>query len=280
MRLALHVTLFLFAGAAASQSIQGTVTDKTSNELLPYVRIGVLHRTVGTISREDGKFTLDFPELRSTDTVVFSMLGYEAQKTSVASLQRNADVALKPTSYNLEEVTVSADAIVDLKKLGRFEPTKTTIGHSGTSAWGTGAEWGVEIKTDGDEFQLQKVAFHTRFNTLDSILFRINIYNLKDGQPDKSLLRQNVYVKSYKRNKWIVKDIKSENVVINSDIVVTMEIVRIWYNTSGEKELFFTYGKDVDRLKTFSRESSQSAWEINKMPPLAMYVLAQKLNEN
>jgi hypothetical protein len=208
------------------------------------------------------------------------MIGYSTFHLAISSITSpDLVVALTPSVTVLKEVVVYDKPIVDLIKLGRSTATKTTIGHGGGSQWGTGGEWGLKIPVGEDRFKLHDVAFHTRFNTVDSILFRINVFSVSENLPGESLLQRNVYVTSYRNDKWISKNIEDENIVVEDDFIVTMEIIRIWYSKRSDNELFFTYGKDDSGLTTYSRLSSQDKWRVGEMPPLAMYVTVRKLNE-
>lgn len=264
--------------SAFAQPVSGRVVDERSGEPLPYVRIGIEGKNAGTISHESGEFSLSIA-VGERDSVTFSMLGYERKKIHPLELSRAKVVKLRPRVYSLDEVIVSADEIIELKKLGRPEATKTTIGHRGTTHWGTGGEWGVQIPVKKERYRLHSIAFHTRFNSLDSVLFRLHVYSFDGSRPDTPLLANELYVKSYRKNKWIVKDVKDLNIIVSSDFVVTMEIVRLWYKTSAPTDLFFTYGENPQNLTTFSRESSLAQWDENKMPPLALYATARKLDE-
>lgn len=279
MKLAVTLLFLVAAFCAFAQNNAGIVVDSKTGERLPYVRIGIVGKNVGTISRDDGQFSLQDPNITSTDTVVFSMVGYTPYKIVYSDLQMLREIRLREAVQILKAVTVSAEEIVVLNKLGRPEPTKTTLGHSGSGEWGTGGEWGLLIKPGNDQFILQTVAFHTRFNNVDSVLFRINIYEFNGNTPGKSMLTEELYVTSKKRNKWITKDVRDRNIQVDKNFVVTMEIIRIWYSKTTDNQLFFTHGKDPMQLTTFSRESSHAPWQQNKMPPLAMYVLGRKINE-
>jgi len=126
-------------------------------------------------------------------------------------------------------------------------------GQSGTKEYGWGGEWGLKIFSDEKTYLIQDINFHTRFNTVDSVLFRINIYDIKNELPFKSLLRENIFVKSFKGDKWISKNLLEENLVISDDIIVTIELLRIWYSEKGGNYLFFTHGKRYEKGLSFSR---------------------------
>ncbi|MGD1891682.1 MAG: hypothetical protein ACFB15_13955 [Cyclobacteriaceae bacterium] len=109
---------------------------------------------------------------------------------------------------------------------------------------------------------------------MDSVLFRISIYSVEDNLPDSSLLQQELFVKSYKRDKWITKDISSQQLIIDQDVIVTFEVVQLWRSSSGNNALFFTHGKGYDRGGTYTRASSLAPW-TTKGIPITLYITAE-----
>jgi hypothetical protein len=279
MRICLNILLLLTGFIAQSQIVTGRVVEGQSNTGLPYVHIGVVNKNIGTISHENGDFTLDVSKLSDQEKITFSMVGYTSVHLPISQLKGdNQIVRLNPSVTTLKEVVVKATPIVELIKLGRPELAKITIGHSGNREWGTGTEWGLRIPTNGHRYKLQEIGFHTRFNTVDSVLFRVNFYGIQDGMPAETILEKDVYVTSHKKDKWIIKDINENQLIVSEDFVVTIEIIRIWYSKNGENQLFFTYGKEKEKLTTYSRASSQDLWVVNEMPPLAFYVVGRKID--
>ena len=182
------------------------------------------------------------------------------------------EVRLNPKTYLLREVVIIDSEVINLQKFGRHEPTKTTTGHSGTDEFGWGGEWGLRIYNDNKTYQVHDVNLHLRFNTVDSLLFRINLYNVSKGLPNESILEREIFIKGYKRKKWIKKDLVSENLIINEDIIATFELVRIWYSETGGNHLFFTHGEGYERGRTYSRYSSFDQWAIDKRPPITLFI--------
>lgn len=268
----------LLSAEVQSQMVSGRVLDQQSGRPLAYVHVGVLGRNIGTISRENGEFILDISGIPQSEKITFSMVGYTTVSVNISNIPTSElIISLIPSVTQLDEIIIRDEPLIELVKLGLPEATKTTIGHSGNHEWGTGSEWGLRIPTGAGLFKLHEIGFHTRFNTVDSVLFRINIYSGTDSLPGETLLRQDIYVKSYKRDKWIIRKIEDEEIVTNEDIIVTIEILRIWYGKVGDNQLFFTYGKGNQNLPSYSRQSSQDKWRINEMPQLALYVLVRKL---
>lgn len=60
-----HTLFFLFTTSAFhAQVISGTIISKNENHPIPYVKIGIEKKSIGTISDEKGNFSID---LSNTD---------------------------------------------------------------------------------------------------------------------------------------------------------------------------------------------------------------------
>ena len=256
MKRTIILTLFLpliVEAVSEAQIIKGIVVDAASKEPLPYVHIGIFHKNMGVISRDNGEFEINVENALPHEALTFSMIGYETRHIKIQEINKPyIEVRLSPRTYLLKEVVIDESRISNPVKLGRFQPTKTTTGHSGVGNFGFGGEWGIRIFNDGKVYRIKDVNFHLRFNTLDSVLFRINMYSIKENLPHESLLREEIFVKSYKRDKWITKNLESERLIIDQDIIVSFEVVQLWYSATGENHFFYTHGEGYDRSKTIA----------------------------
>ncbi|MBI1767807.1 MAG: carboxypeptidase-like regulatory domain-containing protein [Bacteroidetes bacterium] len=251
-----------------AQVLSGVVIDAQSKKPLPYVHIGVMNKNMGVISQENGKFEIDLTKANKNDDLAFSMLGYEVVKKRIADIElfNPMEIKLVEKSLQLNEVIVRKKKPKPIK-LGRFTPSATTIGHNLRQDFGFGGEWGLRIFSKGEKYWIDNVQFHMRFNTVDSILFRIQIYSVKDGMPNQSLLAHDTFVTSRCNQHWIVKNLERENLILDQDVIVTYEVVRIWFNKKTDNEIFFTYGKGYPEGQIYSRASSLDRWELNQPPP-------------
>ena len=261
---------------AIGQTVQGIVLDSATQEPLPYVHIGVVGKNMGVISRDDGTFSIDLSQAAPQDSLTFSILGYRTQRILPSEWQKGRlTIYLLPRTYRLREVLVEDSRINDPVKLGRHKPTKVTSGYSGTGDFGWGGEWGIRIDNQGQTYRITDINFHTRFNTLDSALFRINIYEIQEGLPHESLLPRELYVKSYKRDKWITKNVMAERLMIDQDIIVSFEVVQRWRSATGDNALFYTHGQGYEQSKTYRRASSLDRWDIREDPPITLYLTVE-----
>lgn len=270
------VLLMLASTGGIAQKITGVVSDKRTHEPLPYVHIGIAGKNLGVISRDDGSFEIDVSQAGRNDNLVFSIIGYETRRFPVDELSAGRrDVQLDPKIYELREVVIRP-ANAPVAKLGRYEPTKVTMGQSGLREFGFGGEWGLRINIPGKRYFIDDVRLHIRYNTVDSILFRINMYNIRNDVPGESLLRREIFMTAYKNKKWIIRNLVKENITIDQDFIVTFEVVRVWFSKHGENRVFFTYGKGYEEGRSYYRASSHDTWTIDQHPPATLFLTAEE----
>jgi hemoglobin/transferrin/lactoferrin receptor protein len=79
-----------------------------TNEYVRFVNIYSANKKVSTVSSESGVFDLSI--FKDIDTIVFSAINYNTFKTSFDKIKKNNNVVyLKPTSYQLGQVVISAN---------------------------------------------------------------------------------------------------------------------------------------------------------------------------
>lgn len=101
--------LFLIASIrlfAVDKPATGTVRDAKTNEPLPFTNIAIDGKYHGTVANVDGHFVLDVVGLEADQVIVFSYVGYETLRVTVAELAGLTDVYLKPAILNLNAVAV------------------------------------------------------------------------------------------------------------------------------------------------------------------------------
>ena len=76
---------------------------------LPYATILVLHKGKGTVSNEQGFFSLDTTGLSKNDTLSFQYVGYETKRIAIDELDSITNIYLKEALINLSEAFVFGD---------------------------------------------------------------------------------------------------------------------------------------------------------------------------
>jgi len=87
--------------------IAGKVFDNTSKEVMAYANIAVLGKSIGTVTNEQGEYTLKIPDKLLFDTLVISYIGYKNIYIAINQLSENKNnFYLTPDSYFIDEVVI------------------------------------------------------------------------------------------------------------------------------------------------------------------------------
>ena len=110
----LFILLFTVAilTQAQNKSVLGKVTG-SDNEGVPGVNVLVRGSNVGTATKADGTYQINVPN--KGGTLVFSFIGYKSKEVEINN-QSNINVQLDADLVNLNEVVVTANAIIREKK--------------------------------------------------------------------------------------------------------------------------------------------------------------------
>lgn len=115
-KLMLLLTLISFAGMQlyAQKTVTGTVTDQ-GGAPMPGVAVTVKASTVGTMTKDDGTYSLNVPE--EGEFLLFSYIGMKTKEVAVSGEVIN--VTMEPADTELDEVVVTALGLTrDKKALG------------------------------------------------------------------------------------------------------------------------------------------------------------------
>ena len=192
LRISLFFSLFaihFFGELSAQSNITGSIVDVQTKVANPYVNIGIVEQERGTVSNFDGKFTLN---LHKGDEVTFSAIGYKSQILVESDLFNDIIVKLAPTKYALEIIDVQASTLESEEKI--FGLRNETRGHSiGFGNIQLGAEIGAPILIEKSTY-VKSANFVLNHAKGDSLLFRVNIYKLADGNVGENLLEENKFI--------------------------------------------------------------------------------------
>ncbi len=89
------------------RNISGKITDQNSKTALAYASLGLRGKHVGTISNQDGDFTLSISSKNIHDTLVVSYVGYKNTEIPVSEIKdSNIQIKLKEDFISLQEVII------------------------------------------------------------------------------------------------------------------------------------------------------------------------------
>ncbi len=195
-----------------------TITGKVSNneqQALQYVSIGIINKTIGTISDKNGNFTLNIRENQFdiNDSLKFSMIGYYSKSFLINEiLDIQTLIVILP-----EKIETISEAVITSKRLKVKEkgtkhyllPLGVRLAISEFPDQNLGSEIGRSFNINHKNTILENLKFYIYVNNYDTVTFRVNIYSIKNRKPHKNLLSQNIYTEICgKKTDWITIDLK------------------------------------------------------------------------
>jgi hypothetical protein len=222
------VLLLLISHFTYSQIlVHGKVVD-VNNRPIPYVNIGILNSTVGTISNEDGSFSLSISASYKSDSILFSALGYARTQIAVAE-QSNFIVALLDHVVYLEEVEVNTKR--ESNKYFEFGNSHLRGGVLETDTLTAGAALVILIdpKAEVSNFlfpvYLEKARIRIFRNNLPSFKIRVRLYEVDKitNQPSEDLLQHSIVLESEMRSGWLEFDLSKLNFTVKGSFFMGFE---------------------------------------------------------
>jgi hypothetical protein len=211
--------------AMAQVQIRGRVTDER-NHPVPYANIGILNTSVGTISNEDGTFSVSVPDTLLGEKLIFSALGFETVSHVVQGMTGTFhDIRLNEQPIQLEAVTVTPTNRKTLTVgLGSRVRTEGTQYYDSSSA---GTAMALKVRSDAQPtyypdlrppLYARQVRLWIHQNNLKSFKVRVRLYDIDKttGLPGNDLLNESVIITSRIKKGWVSADLSKYNIAIGS----------------------------------------------------------------
>lgn len=250
----------------AQKVILGRVLEESTGEALPYVSIGIPGTAIGTVAGPEGFFRLEIPEktaLTVRDSIQFSLLGYASKSVSPLSwpaAPQVQELRLKPSNLQLREVLIRPDD-TRLEVLGK-ESMKARMVVNFAIQGKINQNLGSEV---GRRFKIQKPArletfrFYIADNNFDTVRFRINVYDLKEGGPGDNLLKSNILTTvTNRKTGWITVDLHPFDIRADEWLAVGAEWI---YGSPGGTVLNLPIAMPVVGSKHFYKFGSRNKWK-------------------
>ena len=268
--LVLLILLFVCTGIhAQGVRISGRVVDASTQKPIPYANIGVAGKAIGTVATAAGDFSFIVKEgqLASTDKLVASCVGYESMAVALDVGKLEAlQFSLKPQVVEIAEVKVKTTK-PKKKVLGKndraffthynFYTVRDTAAHD---------RLGREV---GNIIKLGKACYVNDFNVyvgwseFTFVRFRLNIYEVVNDLPGKSLLQEDVIfeVKGSKPG-WVQVDLKRYNILLEGHEQVAVTVQWLESNKQKENSRFLSVPMAVSPVHSIvRRDKSAEAWK-------------------
>lgn len=252
------ITVLLFTCSIFSQKVvSGTVVDSETNETIPYVNIGILKQSLGTVSNESGKFEFEVKDDFMKDTIKVSSIGYKTislvASDFIEKMKVNAVLPLTADVTELSEVTITARELKE-KVLGNKARSKSL--KLGFSVNELGNELGIKINIKHNPTFLKSFNTHIVTNTNTSLKYRLNIYSIKNGLPDKKIVNENIIFPIDVEKGDFSLNLEKYRIYVEDDIYCTIELIE----TPNEDDDIGFSGSLFGHAMIV-RTTSQAEWE-------------------
>jgi hypothetical protein len=265
--LLLAVIILLCNAGVFAQVLEGIVKDAKTNENLPYVNVGLIGKTTGTVTDDNGHFKLTLNN-NGGDSLRISMIGYIPKtflvKDFIIQYSTGTTILLTPSVKELAEVKISGRK---LKQAVLGNTTQSQSTNAGFTTNQLGNEIGAIIKIKRSPTFLKQFNASLAHPATDSFKLRLNFYNVNNGLPDKILQQQNIFVTVKKGQSKITVDLTPYNIVVNDKFFVSLE----WIESSPGAGLMFSASLFSNMI---ARETSQANWEKIGFVGIGFNVLA------
>jgi len=254
-KLLLTSIFVLLASYLYAQTIRGRVVDSL-NIPIQYTSIGIQGQNIGTVSDENGYFSLALPPLQEDSKIIISNIQYKPKeytlKDFVRLINTKKQIVLEENKRFLDEVVVTPQ---QLKKAVLGNKVTSSRIEAGFKNNELGSEVGVKIKIKNKPTYIDSFNFSITSCEYDSLFFRFNIYDIKNGIPNKNLLSENIYFSTEKKKGKITVDLTEYDIVVDQDIIITIEYIK----ELGKGGLNFSAG--LLGKKVYHRQTSFSNWK-------------------
>lgn len=268
MRTALLILCYLCSQASAlGQAITSQVLDIKTGRPIPYVNIGIVGKSIGTVTDENGRFELTIHDALDNDTLRFSMVSYVSKSVVVSDIRSSGiakSISMEERQIQLQEVVVSSESLAQIKLgLARKHcyPIPLYKGASSNLAFpqaGYRHEIGTRYSNDKliylDSIQLNFAAANQ-----DHIDLRLNIYVIKDDV-FSNILTEPIYISLSKEEAedYPVIDLSKYQIELKSDFLISIENYKKL--PGGSLKILANFKAKGRMYPTYYKSSTQGNW--------------------
>lgn len=257
-----YLSVFIPIISFSQVSLNLQLLDADSKQPVEFVNVGVLSKGLGTVSDENGYFKITIPDSLKNREFKMSCIGYETKTILVSDLIGLKTVSLKPSSFNLAEVKITAKRKLKYKIKGNETKSKGII--AGFTSNSLGSELAIKLNITQPETKLKNVKFNIVANPYDSLVFRFNVYNVgKDGLPSVNILKEMILINPLVKTGLVEFNLDKFNIYTNDDVFIAIEWVKDFGDTKG---LYFS--SQLLSGSSYFRKASQGKWE--KVPTVGI----------
>lgn len=273
MKGTLTFLLAAITNLVSAQTFHGIVYDADTKEPIPFVSIGILHKSQGTVAQLDGSYSITINELYDNDTLKISIIGYTPKIFIVKNFKQQypsgeANIYLQQQMEDLNAVVIRPRELKEVQLGNDFNSPSIIAGFKSDSL---GSEIGTIMKVkDGRKYYLKTAGINIGACRYDSITFRINIYDFEDGTPGALLPTRPIYATVKKDQRSLVIDLEPYDIVVDNDFILSIE----WVEDLPDKTTAFMLCAGLIGNRIFYKQVSQDDWRSFPVA-VGMYCVAE-----
>ncbi|MBQ4804687.1 carboxypeptidase-like regulatory domain-containing protein [Aquimarina sp. MMG015] len=274
LSLKFFLTLLVLSNICWSQNLtlKGTVKG-ANNKKLAYVNIGIKNKNTGTISDENGSFSIRIQEENKSDSLSFSYVGYKQHTIKISDIVEKSisQFVLDQKLVSLDEVTIISKKTKE-KKLGTTSYVSFVVGdvRADNNQNNNIQEFAKKLKIKKPS-RLLDVSIALSNINIDAAKFRINFYSIKDNLPFEKIGASNIIIEKQIINGWNTFDLKKFDLKYENPVFIAIEYLPQEYN---EQAPFNYNGQLLGRA--VGRSSSVGNWNVTKGAKISMYVTVRQ----
>lgn len=251
----------IYTSILCAQNIQGKLIDQNTKAPIPFANIGILGKNIGTVSDDEGNFTLEVPKTgwSASDTLRFSSIGYQSVDFMMLHEKDLPKVVyLKPMILSLPTVVINPKKFKRPKVLGHRNNSPKMILYFQSNRLGTELCNLIEVKKGS--YYLKKAHFNIAQNKFGLLVFRVHVYENEGGKPGKNLLPKELIVTTDLKSGVLSVDLAPHNLIVEHDFFLGLEWVKPLNKGNISKDLQFCIGLG-QAGGIFSKTTSQAYWK-------------------
>ena len=251
----------LSINAHAQSVITGNVKNQ-DNKVIPYCSIGIKDSKTGTITDGNGNYKLEIPDEVKNKEIIFAAAGYSDRNISADDLKTNSNIVMDYKVTTIEAVVMGAKKLKE-KTIGQKSRPFLTFSKM--------FDQNVPTIEQGNIFAVYQKTRPVSYNfyiipssKFEQITMKLNIYSVKNNEPDRSLLQENIIYKTSTTG-WQKIDLSEYKLSFNNldKIAVTLQLV----DHKALPDIDFVFGisakKSLSKNLLF-RYQSQGNWEASE----------------
>jgi hypothetical protein len=256
MRSILLIVLSLtlnFLGHSQNIQMSGLIIDSQTKKPIDFVNLGILNKNEGTVSNENGEFSIEISKKYINDSLTISHINYHSVKIAIKNTKNNT-IILEPKTNELSEVVVSNKKKRE-RKIG-VKSYNPLLWLGGISDDNDIIENAQRINIPDKTVRIKYVNIYLRkgFES-DSSFVRVNFYKNVNNAPGEKIVFKNTLQKKQIESGWLQIDLTKNDIYIEEDFFVSVEFIPDFKNP-----LDVYVGAILTKGKGYSRRSSQGKW--------------------